>query len=553
MNHLQFEGTDTSKLPDKSPSESIRDLAPRTEAVLEKHLTENLVEVSITTKESLSPREPKAELSGKLVGKRSLQQIIELSDNYDTKRPNLQGSRTVENKVSEVVSQKQLTESIHEKRGKMIKPYDEVSNKLEGKMLLVEVDNPSADLGKVINSEDDPALTPATNILNNKNSFTGQKDHSIVRRKTKKKEKFDLPYRSSKRLAGQQPEPVNILVTTVRGRPAAAIKSNKGRLDAGLASDDLDIRAPLHTSAEVNSTLQGVPLTKVKSPAEDDELQPINSLGFNEQTHQVASGESSGCDVSRVTASGNFVNGASLQDGALSEAEDFFDSLDDINSTSHELLNNSILLLNDQVVSKEQHHKLVSGENPEKLSILFQDDSCSDFSYQIITGELSINYEPILERAADMVQKEKPVATGSCSGNATAKFCSSKAIQAVDLADKASQQHVAIQEMKVANDIFTIINSSDHEVSLKTIEKFLENQTAAEEKPHTLETEEAAVENPFEEFSFPFQDTWPDSDPFFGLAFQSFKEDDLFRGYFQENLDTIYKEVNSPAPPSFFE
>nr|XP_011463835.1 PREDICTED: uncharacterized protein LOC105351415 [Fragaria vesca subsp. vesca] len=550
MNYLQLKETDTSKLPDKSPAERIGDLAPRTKVVLEKHLTEKLVEVSITRKESFSPRDPKAELSGKLVGKRS-QRKVELSDKCETKRSKLQDSRTAESNVSEAVSQKHLTECIFEEFGKKIRPYGEVSDKVEGKMTIVEVDGSLTDPGKVINSKDNPALTPAAHTLNNNNSLMSQKENSNVGRKTRKKEKFNLPCRSSKRLAGQQPEPVNYLVSTVQACAAAARKSSKGRLDAGLGSDDLENRASTHTYTEVNFALQGVPLPKVKSPLEGHGLQPVISLGSDEPTHQLATRDSSGGDASRDagTGSGNFVNGAPLHVGASSEAEDFFNTLEDINSTSHDSLNSDIMLLDDQVVSKEQQTE----ENLEMLSFHFRDDPCIDFAYKILTGELPISYEPNLQHAADMVQKEKPVATGSCSKNATAKACSSKGIQAVDLAHEASHQYEAIQEKKAVNDPCTMTDSSGHEESLNKIEKSLENQTAAEEKPQILESEKASVENPDEEFSFPIPETWPDSDPFFGLAVQSLREDDMFRGYFHQNHDAIYNEVNTPAPPVFFE
>ncbi|PRQ17769.1 hypothetical protein RchiOBHm_Chr7g0198611 [Rosa chinensis] len=575
MNGLRIEVTETSKLQDRSPAESMGDLAPRTEVVLEKHLTENLIEESIATKGHFSPRDPKAELSGKLVGKRLSQQKAGLSDKCETKRSKSEDRGiTAESKVAEAVPQKHLTESVVKKCAKTKEDCSPskllpngVSDKLEGKMTIVEVDGSLRDPGKVIFSENDPALTPASNTLNNRNSLMSQMENRNIRRsqvdnRKLKKDKFNLPRRSSKRLAGQQPEPVNNLVSTVQARQVAAIKSSKGdgRQDAGLASDDLENRAPQqlgdaletevadHTLTEVNSTLQGEPLSKFKRLLEGLELQrSVDSLGSNEQTLQVATRESSRGDASRDAgmASNKFVNGASLQLGASSEPESFFDTLDDIDSISYEeSLNKGKMLLDDQVVPKEQHHKLDTEEmDPEKLSFLLREDSSFEFAVKVLTGELPIDYEPILKPAADMV----PKATGSCSRNATARSCSSKAIQAVDSAHEASQQFEAIQEKKVADDPCTITNSSLHEESSNEIEKSHGNQAVDVEQLQMSETEKAAVENPQLDFSSLFPDTWSDSDPFFDLAYQSLREDDLFQAYFQEN----YNQIDGSALPEF--
>ncbi|KAJ0960268.1 hypothetical protein J5N97_001909 [Dioscorea zingiberensis] len=276
---------------------------------------------------------------------------------------------TAESKVAEAVPQKHLTESMVKKCAKTKEDCSPskllpngVSDKLEGKMTIVEVDG-----------------THSRSQMENRN----------IRRS--------------------------------QARQVAAIKSSKGMADKMQVwlqmilknrapqqlGDALETEVADHTLTEVNSTLQGEPLSKVKRLLEGLELQrSVDSLGSNEQTLQVATRESSRGDASRD--------------------------------------------------------------------------------------------------AADMV----PKATGSCSRNATAKSCSSKAIQAVDLAHEASQQFEAIQEEEAAD----------------------------VEQPQMSETEKAAVRI-HSWTSHPFSpDTWSDSDPFFDLAYRSLTEDDLFQAYFQEKL-----------------
>lgn len=640
---LELPETESSKLQDKRPTKSIGALAPKTEVVLENHLNENLVEECVENKEDCCPSwssQPNAEPSGKNICKRSSQPKAELSDKRETKRSKLQDKRLIaESKVAlaptaEAVPQKHLTESMVEKcaetkedcsPSKSSQPKAELSNKREGRTTLVEVDSSSTDPGKVIFSKDEPALTPAAYTLNKKNSFKSQMEKNDIRRpqidarKSKNKEKLNLPRRSSKRLAGLEPEPVNNLVSSVQALEVATRKSCKrdGSQDAGLASDDFvnrtsrqlgdasETKVAHHTITQVKSTLQGEPLSKVNRPLDGLELQPVDTLVSNEQTLQVATRKSGRGDSSRDTglASYDFVNGASLQLGAASEQEAAHDTLIDINSPSHgESLNKGNMLLDDQVVPKEQHHKLETEKPGPELRLLFGSDPCLEFAFKTLTGELpiadTVNNKPILKpaAAADMLQKENSLENGSCSRKtraisnkskkakglqlphrtskrlagaepellakpmsseralrkAMAKSCRSNSIQAVDLAHEASQQFEADQEKKVAND--PIINPSLYEESSNKIEKSVKDQAVSEEKPQKLEIEKAAVENPQSQFSFPFLDTW--SDPCLDFAFKTLTgeipiEDDLFQGYFQENLDTSHNQKESLALPDF--
>lgn len=639
---LELPETESSKLQDKRPTESIGALASKTEVVLENHLTENLVEECVENKEDCCPSwssQPNAEPSGKNICKRSSQPKAELSDKRETKRSKLQDKRLIgESKVAlaptaEAVPQKHLTESMVEKcaetkedcsPSKSSQPKAELSNKREGRTTLVEVDSSSTDPGKVIFCKDEPALTPAAYTLN-KNSFKSQMEKNDIRRpqidarKSKNKEKLNLPRRSSKRLAGLEPEPVNNLVSSVQALEVATRKSCKcdGSQDAGLASDDFvnrtsrqlgdasETKVAHHTITQVKSTLQGEPLSKVNRPLDGLELQPVDTLVSNEQTLQVATRKSGRGDSSRDTglASYDLVNGASLQLGAASEPEAAHDTLIDINSPSHgESLNKGNMLLDDQVVRKEQHHKLETEKPGPELRLLFGSDPCLEFAFKTLTGELpiadTVNNKPIVKpaAAADMLQKENSLENGSCSRKtravsnkskkakglqlphrtskrlagaepellakpmsseralrkAMAKSCRSNSFQAVDLAHEASQQFEAGQEKKVAND--PIINPSLHEESSNKIEKSVKDQAVSEEKPQKLEFEKAAVENPQSQFSFPFLDTW--SDPCLDFAFKTLTgeipiEDDLFQGYFQENLDTSHNQKESLALPDF--
>ncbi|XP_062025606.1 uncharacterized protein LOC133741913 isoform X1 [Rosa rugosa] len=631
---LDLQETENSKLQDKRPTESICALAPVTEVILEKHFTENLVEECVETKGDCSPRwssQPKAEPSSKHEGKRSSQPQAVLSNKREAKRSKLQDKRvTDDSKVAlaptaEAVPHEHLSESVVENCAKT-KEYCSPSKSLQPK---AELSNKCEDPGKVVFSEDDPALTPAANTLN-KNSHMSRMERRNTRRsqidarKSKQKEKLNLPRRSSKRLAGLEPEPVNSLVSTVQALQVTTRKSSKGdgSRDAGLALDGFVNRASQqlgdasetevahHTITGIISTVQGEPLSKIKRPFDGLEVQPVDTMVSNEQTLHVATRKSSRGDASRDAglASNDFINGASLQLGDASEPEAAHDRLTDINCTSHgESLNKGKTFLDDQVVPKEQHHRLepekMDAEKPgPELCFLFGSDPCLEFAFKTLTGELpiadAVDNESILKPAADTVQKENTLDIGRCSRkpraisnkskkakelklphrtskrlaglepellakpmsserglrNATAKSCRSIALPAVDSAHESSQQFEAGQENKVAHDLCTVINPSIHEESLNKIEKSLKDEPVPEEKPRELEIEKAAVENPVSQFSFPFLDTW--SDPCLDFAFKTLTgeipiEDDLFQGYFQENLVTSHNQRDSLALPDF--
>ncbi|BFG31679.1 hypothetical protein CerSpe_179520 [Prunus speciosa] len=265
--------------------------------------------------------------------------------------------------------------------------------------------------------------------------------------------------------------------------------------------------------------------------------------------------------------------------------------------------------LDDQMVPKEQQQKLESGrmdsEKPEpEFSLLFGSDPCLEFAFKTLTGELpiadTVDNEPILKPAADVLQKENSLESEmekSCNRNtrvnkskknkelklphrsskrlagvepellpnfmsseralrnATGRSSKSKAIQAVNSADEASQLPEAGPETKFANyPCTTTIDTSIPEQSSNKSENFLEDQAIPQEKPQKFETEKAAIENPEAQFSFPFMDSW--SDPCLDFAFKTLTgaipiEDDLFQGYFQEKIETSHNHRDSLALPDF--
>nr|XP_011463825.1 PREDICTED: uncharacterized protein LOC101312827 isoform X2 [Fragaria vesca subsp. vesca] len=637
---LDLQETKSSKLQEMA-TESISAMAPITEVFLEKHFIENLVEDCVETKGECSPSwssHPKAEPSSKHVGKRSSQRLAALSNKREAKKSKYQDQRVnvALAPTAEVVPHKHLSESVVVNcaktkedcsTSKLLQPKAEISSKCEEKTALVG--GSSTDPGKLNFSEDDPALTPTANTLNTDSHMSWMEKSNSRRiqtdaRNSKKKENLDLPRRSSKRLAGFEPESVNSLVSTVKALQFATRKPSKGGQspDAGLASDDFVNRASQqighasetevvhHIRTEIVSTVQGESLSEVKRPFDSLELLPVDTLVSNDQTLHLATGKSSRADANQEMGftSDDNINGVSLQLGAALEPEALHDMLTDINSTAHgESSNKGKTFLGDKAIPEEQHHRLEAenmlGEKPgPELSLLFGSDPCLEFAFKTLTGELPIadgvDKEPFLKAAADTVQKENSLENGSCSRktrqssnkskktkelklprrtskrlagvepellakplssetvlrNATAKSCRSKPLQAVDSAHEAPQQFEAGQENKVAHDSCTTVSPSIDEEPLNKIERSLKDQAVPEEKPRQLEIEKAAVENPVSQFSFPFLDTW--SDPCLDFAFKTLTgeipiDDDLFQGYFEENLVTSHNQRDSMALPDF--
>ncbi|KAL6280310.1 hypothetical protein ACE6H2_017191 [Prunus campanulata] len=456
--------------------------------------------------------------------------------------------------TADVVQEKHLPEDIVEECPKTVEdcppigssqPKPEVADVHEGKRSLLKVERSATDPGKIILAETEPVLTPAADTLNENNSLKIVMEKGNVRitqtgsRKSKSKEKLNLPRRSSKRLAGLEPEQVANLVSSEQAlQVVRKCSKSDGSQDAVLASD----------------------------------------------AHQ--------------------------QVGAASEAVVAHHTLTNIKSTSHEeALNKGRMPLDDQMIPKEQQQKLESvrmdSEKAEpEFSLLFGSDPCLEFAFKTLTGELpiadTVDNEPILKSAADVLQKENSLESEMekrCSRNtrvnkskknkelklphrsskrlagvepellpnfmsseralrnATGRSSKSKAIQAVNSADEASQLPEAGPETKFANyPCTTTIDTSIPEQSSNKSKNFLEDQAIPQEKPQKFETEKAAIENPEAQFSFPFMDSW--SDPCLDFAFKTLTgaipiEDDLFQGYFQEKIETSHNHRDSLALPDF--
>ncbi|KAJ0960272.1 hypothetical protein J5N97_001913 [Dioscorea zingiberensis] len=442
--------TENSKLQDKRPTESICALAPVTEVILEKHFTENLVEECVETKETVPQdghHNQKAEPSSKPRRQKVITTASCTLTKREAKRSKLQDKRVTDDSK---VALAPTAEAV---------PHEHLN---------------------------DPALTPAANTLN-KNSHMSRMERRNTRRsqidarKSKQKEKLNLLRRSSKRLAGLEPEPVNSLVSTVQALQVTTRKSSKGDGSRGcrLALDDFVNRASQqlgdasetevahHTITGIISTVQGEPLSKIKRPFDGLEVQPVDTMVSNEQTLHVATRKSSRADTVQKENTLD-IGRCSRKPRAISNKS-----------------------------KKAKELKVTS----------------SDFK----SGWLGLNL--------------------SCWPN----LCPVKEFEAG-------------QENKVAHDLCTVINPSIHEESLNKIEKSLKDEPVPEEKPLELEIEKAAVENPVSQFSFPFLDTW--SDPCLDFAFKTLTgeipiEDDLFQGYFQENLVTSHNQRDSLALPDF--
>ncbi|ONI07006.1 hypothetical protein PRUPE_5G094800 [Prunus persica] len=456
--------------------------------------------------------------------------------------------------TADVVQEKHLPEDIVEECPRTMEdcppirssqPKPEVADIHEGKRSLLKVEHSATDPGKIILAGNEPVLTPAADTLNENNSLKIVMEKGNVRttqtgsRKSKSKEKLNLPRRSSKRLAGLEPEQVANSVSSEQAlQVVRKCSKSDGSQDAVLASD------------------------------------------------------------------------ADQQVGAASEVVVAHHTSTDIKSTSHEeALNKGRMPLDDQMVPKEQQQKLESermdSEKPEpEFSLLFGSDPCLEFAFKTLTGELpiadTVDNEPILKPAADVLQKENSLESEmekSCSRNtrvnkskknkeiklphrsskrlagvepellpnsmsseralrnATGRSSKSKAIQAVNSADEASQLPEAGPETKFANyPCTTTIDTSIPEQSSNKSENFLEDQAIPQEKSQKFETEKAAIENPEAQFSFPFMDSW--SDPCLDFAFKTLTgaipiEDDLFQGYFQEKIETSHNHRDSLALPDF--
>ncbi|XP_050377355.1 methyl-CpG-binding domain-containing protein 13-like isoform X2 [Argentina anserina] len=487
LSGLDLQEIKSSKLQEKRPTEIVCALASITAVFPKKQSTENLVEECVETKGECSPSgssHPKAEASSKHVGKRSSQRLAALSNKHEAKRSKLQDKKVdvASAPTAEAIPHKHLSEIVVVNCSKtkddyspikLLQPNAKISNKCEEKTALN--DGSLSDPGKVIISEDDPALTPAANSLDKENSHMSRIERSSSGRsqtdgrRSRKKENLNLPRRSSKRLAGLEPEPVKSLVSTVKALQVATRKSCKGdgSPDAGLASDYFvniasqqlgdtsETQVAHHTMTKIISTVQEESVSKVKRTFDGLEL-PADSLFSSEQTLHFAPRKTSEGDGSRDVglASDVCINAVMMPDIA-SEPEAAHGTFTDTNSTSQgESLNKGKTTLDDEAVPKEQHHKLEPETmNPEKpgpeLCFLFGSDPCLEFAFKTLTGELPIaeaeNNEPIMKHASDMVPKENSLETGSCSSKTRAISNKSKNAKQLKLPCRTSKRLAGVE------------------------------------------------------------------------------------------------------------
>ncbi|KAB2632675.1 hypothetical protein D8674_028922 [Pyrus ussuriensis x Pyrus communis] len=590
---LELPESESSKLQDKMvPSVSAVAFASTAEVVQEKRLVDDIVENCAKNKEDGSPRRPsqaKVELSdihggGKIdvrrasvdssksknkekfnlcrrFSKRLAGSRLELPETESSELPDKMVSSVsgvAFASTADVVKEKQLTNNILEKCAKTeedgspsssSQPKAELCERHEGERSLLEVGGPLLDPGKMMCAGHEPLFTHAAYTLNENNSVKTVFKKSNIRRsptgssKSKNKEKLNLSRRSSKRLAGLEPEGAANLVSTERAVQAATRKPSKSDSgqEVGLASD-LVSRASQQLGAPSETKVTHHTLTDLKSASPE---QPLDKRDMQ------------------------------LDDQVVPKEQ-----------------------------QQELETEKGDAEKPEpELSILFGSDPCLEFAFKTLTGELpifdNVDNRPILRPAADMMKEEnsfdggmekncsrKPRANKSkdskelklprWSSNqyagvepellastmseerairiATENSCKSIAIPAVDLADEASQPLEITPEAKLAIRPCTAINNSmQEELSNKSV-KALEEHAVPQEKPQNFETEKAHVEHPEPHFSFPFMDSW--SDPCLDFAFKTLTgaiplEDDYYHGYFQEKLDTSHNHRDSLALPDF--
>jgi hypothetical protein len=400
---------------------------------------------------------------------------------------------------------------------------------------------------KSLPANDESVLTPAVDILQEKNGLENMKEKStkknqINSNKSKKKKEFNMPCRSSKRLAGLEPEQV---VNSVSSQQAFQVSTRKfsesgAGPDAGLASCSLSNGASEqpkdgqetvnehHASKDLNNSLHGEPSEKSKKPLE-------NEAASKEQL-EVLETETMDDEKQEQQPYCPFVN--SWSDPCLEFAIKTLTGALPLEDTT-----------NNRPVKIPQNENALEGgikksSNRTRVNVKKSKNKKELIVPPRSSGRLA-GFEP--EVVANSISSKRALQ------NESRKSHESEAFPPVVLADGPSQQLESGLAMEpAAHHTSTNLNTPLLGESSNKSKEPLEAQVVSKETPQMPQSE-IMIEP---QFSFPFGDSW--SDPCLEFAFKTLTgvipvEDNLaIQGSFQEQLDISHTQRDSSlALPDF--
>ncbi|XP_075641722.1 uncharacterized protein LOC142613304 isoform X2 [Castanea sativa] len=405
-------------------------------------------------------------------------------------------------------------------------------------------------------AKSEPVLTPTVDTLQEKNGFENVKEKRSTRKnqinssKSRKKKEFNLPFRSSKRLAGLEPEQI---VNSVSSHQAFQVSSRKfgesgTSPDTCLATNSLSneasqqfkdeqetMNAP-QSSLDMNDGLHGELSDKSKEPHKKNQATSIEQLEMleTEKVDEEKLEEQEHCLVQNSWSDPCLEFAIKTLTGAL--------PLESTSNDGHVLTPSAdILQIENSLeggIKKSSNRKtqvnLKKSMNKKELNLPHRSSKrVAEFELEIMAN--TISSEQALQ-------------------NTSRETCEIEATVPLVLADGASQQLEAGLHMEFAHHASTIIDTPLLGDSSNKSEKppAVEVQVVPEEQLQLPETE--IMPEP-QELPFPFSDSW--SDPCLEFAFKTLTgaipvEDNLAQGYFQEELDISHTRRDSGlALPDF--
>lgn len=408
---------------------------------------------------------------------------------------------------------------------------------------------------KSLPANDERVLTPAVDILQEKNGLENMKDglenmketrtrkNQINLNKSKKTKELNLPCRSSKRLAGLEPEQVVNSVSSQQAFQVSTRKFNESGAgpDAELApyslsnvateqpKDGQETVNEHHASKDLNNPLHGEPSEKSRKPIE-------NQAASKEQLEML---ETETMDDEKPKQQPCFPFANSWSDPCLEFAIKTLTGALPLEDPT----NNRLVELPQNENTLETGIKKSSSRRTQVN--LKKSKNKKELNEPPRSSKRLAGFEP--QMAANLISSERALQ------NASGKSRESEATPPVVLADGASQQLQAGLDMEpAAHHASTNINTPVLGEPSNKSEKPLESQVVSKEPPQMPQTE-IMIEP---QFSFPFGDSW--LDPCLEFAFKTLTgaipvEDNLaIQASFQEQLDISQTQRDSSlALPDF--
>ncbi|KAK4558155.1 hypothetical protein RGQ29_007782 [Quercus rubra] len=405
-------------------------------------------------------------------------------------------------------------------------------------------------------AKSEPVLTPTADTLQEKNGFENVKEKRSTREnqinssKSRKKKEFNLPFRSSKRLAGLEPEQI---VNSVSSHQAFQVSSRKfgesgTSPDTCLATNSLSneasqqfkdeqgtINAP-QSSLDMNDGLHGEPSDKSKEPHKKNQAANIEQLDMleTEKVDEEKLEEQQRCLVENSWSDPCLEFAIKTLTGAL--------PLESTSNDGHVLMPSADI----PQIENSLEGGIKKSSNRKNQVNLKKSMNKKELNLPCRSSKRVAGFE--LEIMANAISSEQALQ------NTSRETCESEATVPLVLADGASQQLEAGLHMEFAHHASTIIDTPLLGDSSNKSEKpsAVEVQVVPEEQLQLPETE--IMPEP-QELPFPFSDSW--SDPCLEFAFKTLTgaipvEDNLAQGYFQEELDISHTRRDSGlALPDF--